>query len=57
MAYVPTELSKAGSKVDVELLGKLYTGTVLKGAPFKIESMRNKSEKEGGKTERASAKK
>ena len=43
MAYVPVELSGAGKQVHVELLGEKYPATILKTAPFKIESARNKS--------------
>ena len=40
--YVPPELRQPGSQVHVELMGERRLATVQKGAPFLIESARNR---------------
>lgn len=40
--YLPLFLTTPGTKVQVELLGKLCDATVLKGPPIEIESIREK---------------
>ncbi|XP_036702670.1 dimethylglycine dehydrogenase, mitochondrial isoform X2 [Balaenoptera musculus] len=48
-AYVPVELSKVGQKVEVELLGKNYSATVIKEPLVLTEPIRNQLQKKGGK--------
>ncbi|XP_059772614.1 dimethylglycine dehydrogenase, mitochondrial isoform X2 [Balaenoptera ricei] len=48
-AYVPVELSKVGQQVEVELLGKNYSATVIKEPLVLTEPIRNQLQKKGGK--------
>ncbi|XP_007175935.1 dimethylglycine dehydrogenase, mitochondrial isoform X2 [Balaenoptera acutorostrata] len=48
-AYIPVELSKVGQQVEVELLGKNYSATVIKEPLVLTEPIRNQLLKKGGK--------
>ncbi|XP_007066755.2 dimethylglycine dehydrogenase, mitochondrial isoform X1 [Chelonia mydas] len=47
-AYVPTELSKVGQKLEVELLGKNYSATVVEEPLVLTEQTRTRLQKKGG---------
>eukprot|EP00400_MALV-I_sp_L67-5_P000085 gene85-53_t len=43
MGYVPTEIAAVGTKVEVPLLGKTYSATII-DPPFKMSQFRNQQE-------------
>nr|XP_032630393.1 dimethylglycine dehydrogenase, mitochondrial isoform X1 [Chelonoidis abingdonii]XP_032630394.1 dimethylglycine dehydrogenase, mitochondrial isoform X2 [Chelonoidis abingdonii] len=47
-AYVPTELSKVGQKLEVELLGKNYSATIVEEPLVLTEQTRTRFQKKGG---------
>uniref|UniRef100_A0A8C4YM48 Dimethylglycine dehydrogenase, mitochondrial n=1 Tax=Gopherus evgoodei TaxID=1825980 RepID=A0A8C4YM48_9SAUR len=47
-AYVPTELSKVGQKLEVELLGKNYSATIVEEPLVLTEQTRTRLQKKGG---------
>ncbi|PIO37774.1 hypothetical protein AB205_0109840 [Aquarana catesbeiana] len=49
-AYVPTELSTEGQKLEVELLGKHYPATIVQEPLVFTEPTRNRMQKKSGST-------
>lgn len=46
-AYVPTELSKVGQKLEVELLGKNYSATIIQEPLVLTEPTRTRLQRKG----------